>query len=113
MIVRQGDQGDCAYLINSGQLEVLQREGDHQRQVAMLKSGDCFGEIALPAGAPRTATVRCLTPVDVLVLPRRELMSLAEGYRDFGNAVRSQMMEHMAKESLAESQSKAIVRSRW
>lgn len=113
VIVRQGDQGDCAYLINSGELEVLQREGDHQRQVAMLKSGDCFGKIALSADVPHTATVRCLTPVDVLVLPRGELMSLAEGYRDFGKAVRSQMMKRMAKESLAESQSKAIVRSRW
>src|SRR5262249_9566656 len=113
VIVRQGDPGDCAYLINSGELEVLQREGDHQRQVAMLQSGDCFVEIALPGDVPRTATVRCLTPVDVLVVPRGELMSLAERYRDFGNAVRSQMMERMAKQALAESQSKAIGRSRW
>jgi NADH dehydrogenase FAD-containing subunit len=107
VIIRQGDQGDCAYLINHGELEVLRQEGDHQQQVAKLKSGDCFGEIALLADVPRTATVRCLTPVDVLVLPRDEFMTLAEGYRDFGSALRSRMMERMAEDSLAEPKPRA------
>lgn len=104
VVVRQGDDGDCAYLVNHGELEVLRQEGDHQLQIAKLKSGDCFGEIALLAEVPRTATVRCLTPVDVLVLARDEFMSLAEGYRDFGNALRTKMMERMAEDSLADSQ---------
>ena len=107
VVIRQGDQGDCAYMINRGELEVLLQEGDHQNQVAKLKSGDCFGEIALLANVPRTATVRCLTPVDVLVLPRDEFMTMAEGYRDFGNSLRSRMMERMAEDSLAGPKSTA------
>jgi NADH dehydrogenase FAD-containing subunit len=107
VIVRQGDQGDCAYLINRGEVEVLRQEGDHQQPVAKLKSGECFGEIALLAGVPRTATVRCLTPVDVLVLPRDEFMTLAEGYRDFGSALKSRMVERIAKDSLAGPGSRA------
>lgn len=107
VVVRQGDQGDCAYLIRGGELEVLQQDGDRQQQVAKLKSGDCFGEIALLADVPRTATVRCLTPVDVVVLPRDEFMTLAEGYRDLGSALRSRMMERMAGQSLGESKPKA------
>jgi len=113
VVVRQGDQGDCAYLIKGGELEVLQQDGDRQQRIAKLVSGDCFGEIALLADVPRTATVRCLTPVDVLVLPRDEFMTLAEGYRDFGSALRSRMTERMAEQSLVESQSRATaVRAR-
>ena len=107
VVVRQGDKGDCAYLIRGGELEVLQQDGDRQQRVAKLQSGDCFGEIALLADVPRTATVRCLTPVDVLVLPRDEFMTLAEGYRDFGSALRSRMMERMGEPPLVESQPRA------
>jgi hypothetical protein len=103
VIIRQGDRGDCAYLIRSGEVEVVVREGDQQRQIATLKSGDCFGEIALLTDAPRTATVRCVTPVDLLVLPRAEFMSLAEGYRDFGRALRSQMTERAPRASHSQS----------
>jgi NADH dehydrogenase FAD-containing subunit len=104
VIIRQGDQGDCAYLIKGGELEVLQQDKDRQQRIAKLKSGDCFGEIALLADVPRTATVRCLTQVDVLVLPRDEFMTLAEGYRDFGSALRARMKERMGEPSLVESQ---------
>jgi len=99
LVVRQGEQGDCAYLILDGEVEVLKQQGDHQLQVGRLKSGECFGEIALLAEVPRTATVRCLTSVDLVVLPRGEFMTLAGGYRDFGNALRARMTERIAEPS--------------
>jgi CRP/FNR family transcriptional regulator, cyclic AMP receptor protein len=99
LVVRQGEPGDCAYLILDGEVEVLKEQGDHQLRVGRLKSGECFGEIALLADIPRTASVRCLTSTDLLILPRGEFMTLAGGYRDFGNALRTRMTERMAEPS--------------
>ncbi len=65
-VVVQGEQGDTFYLIRSGSLEVL-RDG---RRVQVLQGGDFFGEVALLANVPRTATVRALADSEVLVLPR-------------------------------------------
>jgi CRP-like cAMP-binding protein len=60
-----------------------------------MTPGECFGEIALLAKLPRTATVRCVTPVDLLVLPRDQFAALTHGYREFEAALRTRMAEWM------------------
>ena len=56
-IVRQGEPGDTAYLIDTGRFEVLQ-EG--RGVLRVLGPGDVFGELSPILGAPRSATVRAL-----------------------------------------------------
>jgi len=92
-IVKEGDKGDCAYLLMAGEVEVLKQVNGEVKTVATLRKGDCFGEIALLCDIPRTATVKCLNRVDVVVLPRDQFMTLAEGYRDLGNALKHRMSE--------------------
>jgi NADH dehydrogenase FAD-containing subunit/uncharacterized membrane protein YphA (DoxX/SURF4 family) len=94
-VVRQGDKGDCAYLLLDGEVEVCRQTNGTWQQVARLKSGECFGEIALLADVPRTATVRCLTSVDLLVLPRDQFMALTRGYRDLEASLKVRMSERM------------------
>lgn len=53
-VFRQGEVGDCYFLIESGEAVVM---GDGQL-VATLGQGEGFGEIALLRSGPRTATVR-------------------------------------------------------
>ncbi|CAK0844601.1 unnamed protein product [Prorocentrum cordatum] len=61
-IIRQGDEGDCLYIIDSGTVEIFVRRGestpgDKGKQVLTLGSGGLFGELALMYAAPRAATV--------------------------------------------------------
>lgn len=65
-VVRQGEQGDRFYLIDRGRFEVLVDE----KPVALLESGDYFGERALLNDAPRAATVIALSPALVFSLDR-------------------------------------------
>ncbi|HEX9757207.1 MAG TPA: FAD-dependent oxidoreductase [Nitrospiria bacterium] len=95
-IVRQGDRGDCAYILQTGEAEVLKQVNGKWEKLANLNRGDCFGEIALLCDMPRTATVKCLTPVDVTVLPREQFMTLAEGYRDLGAALKARVVGRLS-----------------
>jgi NADH dehydrogenase FAD-containing subunit/uncharacterized membrane protein YphA (DoxX/SURF4 family) len=94
-IIRQGDAGDAAYIVESGRLEVL-RDGV---RVAELADGDCFGEIALLSDVPRTATVRCLTACELTVLVRSDFMSLTAGRGALADAIRRQAHERHEREA--------------
>ncbi len=71
-VFEEGAHGDAFYLIDSGQAEITIKG----RRVRTLGPGDYFGEIALVLDVPRTATVRALTPLDVLKLRRSDFEAL-------------------------------------
>lgn len=74
-VIRQGDPGDCWYLVVEGQVAVARDE----RLVAELGRGDGFGEIALLSQRPRTATVRATQPLHVYRLPRPVFLEAITG----------------------------------
>jgi len=57
VIVREGDEGDYYYMMDSGRAQVTRRVGGVDLPLADLKAGDVFGEEALISGARRNATV--------------------------------------------------------
>ena len=74
VVFRQGDPADAAYFIRSGSVEVVdEATGEVLRT---LGTGDYFGEIALIADAPRSATIRTVSPVEVAVLGKRNFLSM-------------------------------------
>jgi cAMP-dependent protein kinase regulator len=74
VLVEQGAIGREFYLITSGSASV-KRNG---RQVATLKKGQHFGELALLDRRPRNATVISATEMTVMVLGQREFNGLIE-----------------------------------
>jgi len=73
-IVRQGEVGDCMYVVQSGRVEVLQ-SGDHGDQhLAFLKAGDFFGEMAVFEHERRSATVRSAGDSRVLKVDKKTLL---------------------------------------
>lgn len=71
VVVRQGDPGDRFFAIVQGRVAVLrEQESGLEKSVAVLSPGDCFGEIALLAPVPRSATVRATEKVALLALGR-------------------------------------------
>lgn len=77
VIVREGDLGDCAYFIRSGEVEVLrQREENDETVVARLGKGEYFGEMALLTNERRNATIRAVTETEVAALGKRNFLPL-------------------------------------
>ena len=74
-LTTQGAVGREFMIIREGEASV-RRNG---RLIANLSPGDFFGELAVVAGVPRTATVTAETDLVVEVLNRREFSSLLDG----------------------------------
>ena len=78
VVFRQGDRGDRLYMVLSGEAEILHEADDGERLLAIVGPGEYFGEIALLSNRSRNATVRCRSPMSVLVLPASDFRALAQ-----------------------------------
>ena len=77
VIFRQGDPGDRMYTIITGEVEVVREEpGEAPVVVATLGTGEFFGEMALVSDAPRLATVRATTPLELVAMTRGDFGAL-------------------------------------
>ncbi len=65
-VIRAGDQGSSMFVVNSGRVQVQVTENGRPRNVAVLKEGDFFGEMALFTREPRTANVIAMEETEVL-----------------------------------------------
>ena len=68
LIFRQGEQGNCLYIIKKGTVRVLIKspETNENMEIARLQDGDYFGEMALITGESRSASIETVTPVTLL-----------------------------------------------
>lgn len=77
-IVKAGDVGRELFLIVSGEVDVVnaRAEGTTELMLKRLGPKEVFGERALLEDTPRTATVRAVGPVDVVVMGRGDFKQL-------------------------------------
>ena len=75
IIIKQGESGNCMYVIQSGEVEVLQDNNGSQVRLAVRKSGDFFGEMALFSKEMRSATIKALGDARVLTVDRKNLLN--------------------------------------
>jgi CRP-like cAMP-binding protein len=82
-IFNRGDEGDCAYIIKEGRVEI--REGDLALEA--LCAGEIFGEMALIDDAPRTASAVAASRVELIPIDRRMFNVLIRDDPDFATTV--------------------------
>jgi len=78
LIFKLGDLGDCAYLIEEGEVEVLVIKPEGEHRIRLIGKGELFGEISLIDYLPRTATVRAIRRTVLVPIPRRLMEGLLE-----------------------------------
>jgi response regulator RpfG family c-di-GMP phosphodiesterase len=86
-IITEGSRGDSYFLIATGEATVLKGSGVGQRELQRLGPGDGFGEMALVADEPRSATVLAVTDVELLCLDREHFTVLMDQEERFAQRI--------------------------
>ncbi len=87
-VLREGEDGDCAYIIRRGEVEVVKKNNNGQEVViAILGANEIFGEMCLfDPDSKRSASVRIISErAEIMAISRKsfesQLDSLPEGMR--------------------------------
>ena len=92
VVIRQGEAGDRYYAIADGQVDVFCDE----RYVTTLGRGEGFGEIALIASVPRTATVAARSDVRLYALEKEPFLIGVTGHAPARAAAEAVVRERRA-----------------
>ncbi|MFT5506094.1 MAG: CRP-like cAMP-binding protein, partial [Gammaproteobacteria bacterium] len=68
-LFKEGEEGNYAYIIESGSVEVSVQKNDRKLILAILGEGDLLGEMAIIDKRPRTASARAITDTNVVGIP--------------------------------------------
>ena len=81
-IVRAGDSTDSLFVIVSGSAKVLNRDEEGREVIlTLLGAGECFGEMGLIDGSPRSADVITDEVCELLMIAKRDfLAALADNF---------------------------------
>ena len=79
LLFEEGDEGDHAYVITEGEIDIVKITDDREVLIARRGPGDVIGEMALLDVAPRMATARASEDSSLLVIPKHDLDDLLAG----------------------------------
>lgn len=116
-LVIQGDTGDSMFLVKSGQLRVEVAGASSRAVVAMLGTGDFFGEMSLLTGEPRSASVIAESDTEVIRIAKEDFASVistdAGAVEVLSAALEERLKENAERAALSSGQeSRAPQRSR-
>jgi CRP-like cAMP-binding protein len=77
-VVREGEAGDAWYVVFEGEARVSKMLPSGPLPIAKLGPGECFGEMAILDGEPRSATVEAAGPLTVFRFRRARFEKLLE-----------------------------------
>ena len=78
VVFEEGDPSEALYLIRSGMVKLSRRSGEREIVLTYLTAGNYFGESALFADRPRTATVTAIFPTELIVLSRKSFQDFLD-----------------------------------
>jgi rhodanese-related sulfurtransferase len=92
VICRQGDPGDCFYIITWGKVRVFRKDNDGvETQLSVLGAGESFGEMALLTGEARSANVETMEETRFMVLSKEQFERILKDFPNLSLAFVKQM----------------------
>jgi potassium-dependent mechanosensitive channel len=85
IICKEGDAGECFYILLKGRVEVISEKLG--QDIAVIETGGFFGEISLFTGMPRSTTVRALEDITLFVVDHRALKILLQDHQELAQEI--------------------------
>jgi CRP-like cAMP-binding protein len=80
VIVRQDEMGDCMFIVVTGTCRVVHHKGGRDVELAVMREGDFFGELALVDQGPRSADVIAVSDAALLKITQATISAAAGVY---------------------------------
>jgi NTE family protein len=80
ILFREGDRGNCLYLVLSGVIQVFATRGATDVSISAFTAGSYFGELALLGQDIRSASARAIEPAVVLPIDQATFGAMIERY---------------------------------
>jgi CRP-like cAMP-binding protein len=74
IIMKQGEKGNCMYVIQEGQVEIIREKDAKEMRLAVAGEGDFIGEMAIFESETRSATVRALGDVRLITVDKENFI---------------------------------------
>jgi CRP-like cAMP-binding protein len=74
IIVKQGEPGDCMYVVQEGLVEIVNETDRGEVLLALRGKGEFFGEMAIFEREARSATVRAIGEALVLTIDKKNFL---------------------------------------
>ena len=91
----QGDDGDNAYMIVFGHLEVIVDE----KKRGTMRDGELFGELALILNQKRSATIRAGSATELVSISKKNLEDLVSSGSDSAKEIINELCTELSKRS--------------
>jgi CRP-like cAMP-binding protein len=94
VIFDEGEEGQAIYIILEGKVLIC-HQGQADKPIATLESGNFFGELALLDDAPRAAQARAAQDCTLVVLFRGDFMNLMLSHALIASKIALQLARHL------------------
>ncbi|MFQ5813337.1 MAG: cyclic nucleotide-binding domain-containing protein [Anaerolineae bacterium] len=74
ILIRQGEVGECMFVIQEGQVALMQEHGGEEVFLGVRSAGEILGEMAIFEKEVQMATVRALSQVRVLTVDKKNFL---------------------------------------
>ena len=109
-LFRQGDSGDAAYVLVSGEAEVLAETPTGEIPVATVGKNAIIGEIAILCDVPRTATVKAATMLEALKIDKEDFLRLIKEFPEMGIEVMRELANRLSHTTAELSEARSALR---
>jgi CRP-like cAMP-binding protein len=109
-LFHQGDRPDAAYLILSGEADVVAETPSGEVPVATVGQNAIVGEIAILCDVPRTATVRAASRLETLKIEKEHFLRLIREFPDMSIEIMRELGNRLSKTTGELSQARAELR---
>lgn len=97
ILLNEGEESNEMYYLQSGNLAVFKRKGDHQQQIGTIMAGELVGEMSFLDGHPRSATVKAITDSVLVVVPREKFVQLIDSHPKWFKALLNTLLDRLRK----------------
>jgi CRP-like cAMP-binding protein len=106
VLFRQGDDGDAAYVIMKGEVDIVAETPGGEIPLARVGENAIVGEIAILCEVPRTATVKAATRIDTLRIEKEHFLRLIREFPEIGIEVMRELADRLTRTTAELSQAR-------